>query len=103
MSGSNQMDPYHVVMFWGSHDHYSQSARIRVIHSLSKVIRPYEYLILSSNETLNNTHYGLEPIPDLLGVYRKPYTEIEPVLPGGKSPNRQTHFESVKIYTGMTG
>ena len=37
MPGSDQMDPYHVVMFWGSHDHYSQAARIRVIHSLSNV------------------------------------------------------------------
>lgn len=103
MSGSEQMDPYHVVMFRGSLDHYSKSARIRVIRSLTKVLRPYGYLILGSNETLNDMSYGLEPISGAPGLYRKPELEIEPIVPDGKQPNGRTSFDGARSRTGASG
>lgn len=95
MAGSDTMGEYHIVMFRGAIAHYSRSARIRVIRSLTKSLRPYGYLILGSGENLQDQYSELEPVPGVSGLYRR--LKIEPVFePVGKQPNGQTTFEGSK-------
>lgn len=95
MAGSETMGEYHVVMFRGAIAHYSRTARIRVIRSLTKTLRPYGYLILGSGEDLQDNYSELEPVAGTPGLYRR--LKIEPVIePIGKQPNGQTTFEGSK-------
>jgi chemotaxis protein methyltransferase CheR len=95
MAASEDIGEYHVVMFRGAIEHYTRTARVRVIRSLTKILRPYGYLILGSGETLQEQHSELEAVPGAPGLYRR--LKIEPVYePVGKQPNVQTTFEGSK-------
>lgn len=96
MSGTGDLNEVHVVMFRGSISAYSRSAQIRVVRSLTKVLRPYGYLILGSNEALQDSYSELEPVSGSPGLYRR--LKIEPVVePVGKQPNGRTTFEGAKV------
>jgi chemotaxis protein methyltransferase CheR len=95
MAGSESMGEYHIVMFRGAIAHYSRTARVRVIRSLTKTLRPYGYLILGSGEDLQDRFSELEPVAGSPGLYRR--LKHEPMTePVGKQPNGQTTFEGPK-------
>lgn len=101
MAGSDTMGEFHVVMFRGAIAHYSRSARIRVIRSLTKTLRPYGYLILGSGEDLQDKYSELEPVAGAPGLYRR--LKIEPVFePAGKQPNGRTTFDGSKPQQAAT-
>jgi chemotaxis protein methyltransferase CheR len=92
MAGADELDEFHIVMFRGAIGHYSRTARVRVIRGLTKVLRPYGYLILGSGEELLDNYRELEPVPGTPGLYRR--LKFEPVLePVGKQPNGRTTFD----------
>jgi chemotaxis protein methyltransferase CheR len=95
MASADELDEFHIVMFRGAIGHYSRSARVRVIRSLTKVLRPYGYLILGSGEDLQDNYSELEPVPGTPGLYRR--LKFEPVVePIGKQPNGRTTFDGSK-------
>jgi chemotaxis protein methyltransferase CheR len=95
MAGADELDEFHIVMFRGAIGHYSRTARVRVIRGLTKVLRPYGYLILGSGEELLDNYRELEPVTGTPGLYRR--LKFEPVLePVGKQPNGRTTFDGSK-------
>ena len=91
LSGLDELATYHAVLFRGAMTHYSAPALVRVLRSLSRLIRPHGYLLLGSTETLGDMHFGLDAVPGAPGLYRKREV-IVPVEPTGKQPSERRNF-----------
>ena len=92
LSGLDELDTYHAVIFRGALSHYSAPAQVRVLRGLSKLIRPFGYLVLGTGEDLGDMNFGLDPVADAPGLYRK--REAAPVQPEpvGKQPTDRRDF-----------
>lgn len=71
LSGLDPIGQFHAVSFRGSLDFYSPAARVRIIRSLTKVLRPHGYLILGTDETLGKMRLGLDPVEGHPNLFRK--------------------------------
>lgn len=102
MGGTTEPARYHVVMFRGSLAHYSKSARVRVIRTLTKLLVPYGYLVLGSDEGLADMHGGLDAVPGHANLYCRQPAPVEPIEPVGKQPNGRTTFEGAKAHRAVS-
>ena len=94
LSGLDELSTYHAVIFRGALGHYSAPAQVRVLRGLSRLIRPYGYLLLGSGESLGEMHFGLDPVEGAPGLYRKREVAApkEPAAPTGKQPTERRDF-----------
>jgi chemotaxis protein methyltransferase CheR len=90
MSGTDEKESFHIVMFRGAIGHYSRPARLRVTRTLTKLLKPKGYLIMGPDESLGDEHFGLDPIAGCSGLYQR--HAAEPVAPVGKQPTDKTDF-----------
>lgn len=78
LSNLNDLGTYHIVMFRNALPHYSSPAQLRVLRGLSSLLKPLGYLMLGTNETLNNMNFGFDKVNEQGNVFRK--QEDKPVL-----------------------
>ncbi len=95
LSSLESLGQFHAVMFRGALPHYSSSAQVRVLRGLANLVQEFGYLILGSDETLNNINYGFDKVYGKSGLYRKREDEIvEPEPdPNVKQPTDRKTFE----------
>ena len=93
LSGGDEKEAFHAVLFRGALGHYSRTARIRVMRILTTLLRPGGYLLLGSGEDLGDMHLGLEKVEGRPHLLRRRVAPVEPV---GKQPNGRTTFEGAK-------
>lgn len=92
MADNGTLGEFHLVMFRASLAQYSQPARMRMLINLTKMLRPYGYLVLGSRESVSDLHPQLCPVDGVPGLYRKREAEVEPTAPSGKLPSGRTTF-----------
>ncbi|MEM7729548.1 MAG: CheR family methyltransferase [Pseudomonadota bacterium] len=95
LSGSSEADAFHVVMFRGAIGDYAQTARFRVVRTLTTLLRPNGYLVLGSGEDLGEVHPGLDRVADRPGLYRRREV-VRMEEPVGKQPTGRTTFDGAK-------
>ncbi|WP_298918067.1 CheR family methyltransferase [uncultured Algimonas sp.] len=93
LSGTQEAEAFHVVLFRGAIGQYGHAARIRVIRTLAKLLRPHGYLVTGSDEDLGEIHPGLEKVESAPGLYRRRVVQQEPAPVIGKPPPGRTTFE----------
>lgn len=93
MADTSEIGAFHVVLFRGALPHYSRTARNRIVRSLTRILKPYGYLILGSDETLGELHMGLDAVDGQPGLYRRRAPKVESV---GKVPTGRTTFDGAK-------
>ena len=91
LSGLDELATYHGVIFRGALSHYSAPALLRVLRSLTRLIRPHGYLLLGTGEDLGDMHFGLDPVAGAPGLYRKREVVVTPE-PTGKQPTERRDF-----------
>jgi len=96
LSNLSSLSQFHAVLFRDALPHYASTAQIRVLRGLASLVLPYGYLLLGSNETLNQINFGFDQVEDLKCLYMRrdeiPATpDIDPTL---KVPNGRTHFNN---------
>lgn len=80
----SDLGDFHMVMFRNGLPHYSNPAQIRVLRSLSSIIKPGGYLVLGSDENAPSLTYNCDPVPGMHGTFkrRQPNTPNNPYSPG---------------------
>ena len=96
LSGFDELSTYHAVTFRGALTHYSPPAQVRVLRGLSRLIKPYGYLLLGSEESLGDMNFGLDPVPGAPGLYRKREVVVPAPEPTGKQPTDRRDFKPRK-------
>jgi len=79
LSKLDSLGQFDVVLFRNSLSHYSSPARIRVIRSLSSIVKQEGYLVFGSKETLPQSSYNFDVVAEHPHVLRKHAAVIEPV------------------------
>ena len=94
LSKISSLGEFQVVLFRNSMKRYSPAAKVRILRGLSHVVSPNGYLMLGSEESLNEMNYGFDPIEGIGGVYKKReiIEEPEEIDDGRKKPNGRTTF-----------
>ncbi|MEE9273570.1 MAG: CheR family methyltransferase [Robiginitomaculum sp.] len=62
---------FQIVMFCGKLTQYSPPAVIRILRSLSRLVRENGYLVLGSGEEIGEANYGFDIFQDATGCYKK--------------------------------
>jgi len=98
LSNLNELEDFHVIMFRGNLPHYSGPAQIRVLRGLSTRIKPFGYLILGSDETLEHINYGFDSVARAPSLFRKRDEPPEEIIedPNIKKPTARKTFERAK-------
>ncbi|RKQ69060.1 chemotaxis protein methyltransferase CheR [Litorimonas taeanensis] len=98
LSNLGTLPKFHAVLFRGSLPHYSATAQLRVLRGLASLVLPHGYLLLGTNETLNNFNFGFDTVGEGPGLYQKReeiVEDIEPIEdPNIKKPNGRKTFLS---------
>ena len=76
LSKLDSLGQFDLVMFRNSLSYYSAPAQVRVIRSLSSIVRPEGFLMFGSEETLPQVSYGFDIIDDYPHVLLKHAEEI---------------------------
>lgn len=71
LSGMDSLDQYHAISFRGAMSHYSATARLRIMRSLSALLRPHGYLILGSDDQAGQALFGLTPVKGQKNLFQK--------------------------------
>ncbi len=96
LSNMDKLGDFHVVLFRNALSHYSSPAQVRVLRSLSTLVKPLGYLILGTGETLNHINYGFDTLEGHSEIFRKREEKIPEVEPEGKKSNGRTTFHEPK-------
>ena len=96
LSNLSSLSQFHAVLFRDALPHYASTAQIRVLRGLASLVLPFGYLLLGSNETLNQINFGFDQVEGLKCLYMRrdeiPATpDVDPTL---KVPNGRTHFNN---------
>lgn len=85
LSKLDSLGKFDLVMFRNSLSHYSSPAQIRVIRSLSSIVKHERYLMFGSKETIPSSSYNFDQLtqyPNLLKKHIKPVVaEVVPEIP----------------------
>jgi chemotaxis protein methyltransferase CheR len=96
LSNLGKLPKFHGVLFRGSLPHYSSTAQLRVLRGLASLVLPQGFLLLGTNETLNNYNFGFDTVPETKGLYKKREVIVEDIAPiedpNVKKPNGRTTF-----------
>jgi len=94
----DELNDFHVIMFRGNLPHYSGPAQVRVLRGLSTRVKPFGYLILGSNETLEHINYGFDTVARAPSLFRKREDPPEEIIedPNIKKPTDKKTFERTK-------
>ncbi len=79
LSKLDSLGQFDVVLFRNSLAHYSSPARIRVIRSLSSIVKHEGFLMFGSQESLPQSVYAFDVIPEHPHILQKHAEVIEPV------------------------
>ncbi len=98
LSKLDGLGEFDLVLFRNSLAYYSSPAQIRVIRSLSSIVKPERYLMFGSKENLPSSSYNFDKVEgykNILIKHPKPIVpEVEPELP--KPPPKEYVPDSVK-------
>ena len=89
LSGLESLGQFHMVVMRNSLARYAPSAQMRILRSLAPALMTGGYLMLGSGETLNDLNFGLDPVDNCPGFFRRRATrfnEDEPTLSGAPAP-----------------
>lgn len=85
LSKLDGLGEFDLVLFRNSLEHYSSPAQIRVVRSLSSIVKPERFLMFGSNEIIPSSSYNFERVnghKNLLKKHPKPIIqEAAPELP----------------------
>lgn len=97
LSKLDSIGQYNIVAFRNRFSIYSPAARVRVLRSLSDLVKPLGYLVLGKDETIGDLNFGFDAVEGASNVYRKREVIIEPEIdPDLKIPTDKTHFDGAK-------
>jgi chemotaxis protein methyltransferase CheR len=100
LSSLGTLPKFHGVLFRGALPHYSAPAQVRVLRGLASLVLPYGFLLLGSNETLNDINFGFDEYGEGRGLYQKREDVVEEIEiiedPDVKKNNGRTTFEGTK-------
>lgn len=100
LSSLGSLPKFHGVLFRGALPHYSAPAQVRVLRGLASLVLPYGFLLLGSDETLNDINFGFDTYGDGQGLYQKREAVVEEIEiiddPDVKKPNGRTTFDGKK-------
>jgi len=96
LSNLASLSQFHAVLFRGALPHYSAVARVRVLRGLASLVLPYGYLLLGSDEALNQINFGFDKVEGRKGLYirREELIEESQTDSNLKTPNGRTHFNN---------
>lgn len=96
LSNLGTLPKFHAVLFRGALPHYSAPAQVRVLRGLSSLVLPFGYLLLGSDENLQEMNFGFDKLENRPSLYQKrePVPEnIEPPEdPDVKKSNGRSTF-----------
>ena len=98
LSKLDHLGEFHIVLFRNNLSHYSSPAQVRVLRSLTHVVKHDGYLMLGTKETLNYINYGFDAIARVAGTYRRHAAKPEEpyVDPDLKVPTEHKRFEKAR-------
>lgn len=97
LSKPDELGKFNIVLFRNRLKHYSPTARLRVMRSLSELVSPLGFLALGSHESLGDLNFGFDHVDNQTHIYRKREDIIEAVIdPSIKVPSSRTQFEGAK-------
>ncbi len=100
LSSLGTLPKFHGVLFRGALPHYSAPAQIRVLRGLASLVLPYGFLLLGSDENLNEINFGFDSFGEGEGLYQKREEVVEEIEiiedPDVKKPNGRTTFDGPK-------
>jgi len=106
LSNLSDLGAFEVVLFRNALPHYSSPAQVRVIRGLSGLVQPRGFLLLGSNEDLEQLQYGFDPLAGHPNILRKHEARVEvkeePVDPNIKKPSGRKTFDK-SPYVPPTG
>lgn len=98
LSKLDSLGKFDLVMFRNSLSHYSSPAQIRVVRSLSSIVKHDRYLMFGSRESIPSSSYNFDQLsqyPNLLKKHPKPIIpEVVPEIP--KPPPMEYVPSSIK-------
>ncbi len=92
LSNPEPLGQYHLVVMRNALARYAPSAQMRILRSLAPALETGGYLMLGSREGLGDLNFGLDPVENCPGFYKRRatrYSEDEPTLSGAVSPARE--------------
>lgn len=90
LSSLEAMGKFELILFRNALHRYAPSAQMRILRSLSPALVPGGYLMLGSEESLNDLNFGLDPVSSAKGFFKRrlpPPPPAEPVRPVRKDFN----------------
>lgn len=98
LSNLSTLSQFHAVLFRGALPHYSSTAKVRVLRGLASLVLPYGYLLLGSDEALNQINFGFDKVEGSQGLYLRHDDTVDGTDtnagPAHKTPNGRTHFNN---------
>lgn len=76
LSNLSALGSFHIVLFRNAMPYYSSVARVRVLRSLSSLVAAQGYLVLGSKDRMPRVNFGLQPVAQLEGIFRKRPADI---------------------------